>query len=342
MNNTVPTISDIADILFDENASYGEILSATKVYKDLLYAVSNFNLDLPEATQDTFTTSGKAIAPKWAATCLDDFMRTRKFCIGLLKAVQAKKLTSTGKVQVLYAGTGPFAALVLPLTTRFSCEEVSFTLLELNDYSFQILEKTIAHFKLRDYIDEMKHVDATQYVIPKPESIDILLTETMTHALKSEHQVAISYRLLSQLPEDVILIPEEIQLNLLAVNAEILDANQKSLEAPRPYFDRLGNLFTINTEEIRKHQNQFNTGFPNFTFPARNIPIPPTINMRYHYISVETYIVIYKDEILEANESGLSTLLKLTDLNSMLTSITAVQGTYVCGPTPGLQCRLIN
>jgi hypothetical protein len=342
MHNSELSFSQIANILFDEDASYGDILLATRAYKELLYLATEFNEDLSEAGSDSFTTSGKVIAAKWAGKCVDDYLRTKRFCLGLLKAVQFKKTQSKAKVHILYAGTGPFAALALPLITKFSPEEIAFSFLELNNYSFQILEKTIIHFNIQEYIHAVEQCDATNYVVPNPDEIDILLTETMTHGLKSEHQVAISYRILSQLSEEAILIPKEIQLNLLAVNEDIRDANQKSFDTPRPYFDRLGNLFTLNADEIRKHQKFFNAEFPNITFSEREIMIPTNVNSKFHHISVETQIEIFDDQRLETDESGLTSLLKLTDLNQMLSHISTIVGVYVCGDMPGLQCRLKN
>lgn len=337
-----PDLAPIAAIIYQDNASYGEVLQATKAYRQLLYNATEINMELPEATADTFTTSGKAIASKWAGMCVDDFLRTQRFCKGVLKAVTSRKQESNEIIHIVYAGTGPFAALVLPLTTRFSAEEICFTLLEVNDYSFKMLKKTIAYFKLDAYVRHMEQCDATDYEFVNPQQVDILLTETMTHALKSEHQVAISYRMLSQLPESTILIPEEISLNLVAVDAEILDRNQKSLDPPIPYFERLGNFFTLNKKEIRKFQDEFNMGFPNFNFPEVSIIVPPNSNMKYHYLSVETRIHIYEDEVLEIDDSGLTSLMKLVDFNPLLTTVSAVAGRYICGQNPGLQCRLIQ
>ena len=46
--------------------------------------------------------------------CVDDIMRTRRFVRGVYHAMADMLNAREGKINLLYAGTGPFAMLVLP------------------------------------------------------------------------------------------------------------------------------------------------------------------------------------------------------------------------------------
>lgn len=333
-------LDEIAEIIYNDESSFGELLMAVKAYGILLSEATGFDIDVPEAQTDIFTDSGKVIASKWARLCVDDYLRTKRFSNGLYKAILSKKEEGKEKIHILYAGTGPFATLVLPLTRRFSPNEISFTLLELNDHSFQNLEKVVAHFGIEDYITDMEKCDATTYKVSDDSEVDILLTETMTHGLKSEHQVSISYNLLSQLSEDTILIPEEIQLDLVAVNSEIQDANARSMDEPKPYYRKLGRLFTLSKSEIKTHSDSFKSNFPNFTFPEKLVEVPADTNRKYNFLAIGTYIKIFGSEVLDYNDSGLTVMLNLMELNPMMTTVSEISGSYVCGENPGLNCRI--
>ena len=95
--------------------------------------------------------SGKALAPFFAAACIQDPLRTKKFARGVFQAVSAAQKRFPGeRLHLLYAGTGPFATLVLPLCTVFSPAEIGFTLLEVQPESIGHLHKVIEVFELQE------------------------------------------------------------------------------------------------------------------------------------------------------------------------------------------------
>jgi hypothetical protein len=340
MNTPLTELSAIADLLYDKNSKYGEIFEASRRLRNLLQAACNkdFMDDIDDGT--IYTNSGKAIGIKWASMCVDDIMRTKKFCNGIFMAIEKLKAKNKGKVHILYAGTGPFATLIIPLISRYSPKEVSFTLLEINPESFEGLTNTIQYFNAQDYVTEMTLCDAIDYEIPKDLQVDILVSETMMHGLKSEQQVAICCKLLSQIENDVIMIPEEVNLNLLAINRAKRNIFKQQMNGDLQYFKRLGNLFTFNKEIIKKHQEAFLSAFPNYKFPEISLPIPFDTNLGFDELSIETHIKVFEDEYLEIDESSLTVLLKLMPLNAMLQTVKILHTNYVCGEHPGLQCRL--
>jgi len=342
LNTALTELSDIADILYNKDAHYGQIFEASRRLRDLLQIACNKDY-MDRIEDDTiYTSSGKAIGIKWASLCVEDIMRTKKFCNGIFMAIEKLKAENKEKVHIIYAGTGPFATLIIPLISRYSPEEVSFTLLEINPESFEGLTNTIQYFSAQDYVTEMTLCDAIDYEIPKNITVDILLSETMMHGLKSEQQVAICCKLLSQIENDVILIPEEVDLNLLAVHSDKRTIFKQQMNGDLEYFKRLGNLFTFNKEIIKEHQETFLSAFPNYKFPEISLPIPNDTNLGFDELSIETHIKVYEDQVLEIDESSLTVLLKLMPLNAMLQTVKILHAHYVCGEHPGLQCRLEN
>lgn len=343
MNEAKKKLSEISSVLFREEVTYGEIFETVKDYKSLLEKATSINFEDSQTSENIFTEAGKAIGPKWAGLCVDDVFRTQKFCKGLLKAVYEKqKDKPSKKIQILYAGTGPFATLALPLVTIFSPDEISFTFLEINKLSFKGLQETISYFGIENYISELHHCDATTYKVNPEKHIDIVVIETMMSSLKGEHQVAITFNLINQLPKNVLLIPEDVSLHVLAVNSERRFANKISSEQPITYFKKLGTLFTLNKSEILKHSDKYFKEFPNYEFPEKKILIPRKLVQNFDELHVETSITIFKDEILKIDESGLTTLDNFHLFRSMMTPSKYLVSTYMCGQKPGLYFNFKN
>ena len=202
---------------------YQGLFNLSKEYYDFLVEV--INLD-PEAEQNRsnrkYFDNGYAIGLTWAAMCIKDIMRTKKIVDGLYQAVCDVHKTNGGKpVHILYAGTGPFATLVLPLTARFTSRELQFTLLEVNEDSYNCVIKLFNTLNLDDYIQHSEQVDATKWILPIDLEVDIFLSETMQKALKCEQQVAICMNIIPQLSREALMIPENIVLKAALIHYEI-------------------------------------------------------------------------------------------------------------------------
>ena len=86
----------------------------------------NFNNEL------IFLASGKAISPSYAALCLLEMSRTAKFLRGINKAIKQKLSEITNRpLQILYAGTGPYGTLLLPLMSLYSPDDFQVDLLDI-------------------------------------------------------------------------------------------------------------------------------------------------------------------------------------------------------------------
>ncbi|NQX38548.1 hypothetical protein HQN84_06795 [Pedobacter steynii] len=198
------------DILHPENF-HDKLAPAVMGYADLLF--EEFDVNASAGRDHIQTINGNAIGTFWAAKCIREIFRTQRFSRALYSSVLGAIGQNKRPIHVLYAGTGPFAALALPVMMMLKPEEVQFTFLEINPESIEVLEKVIDLFDLRAYVKNIHQCDASLWDVPSS-GIDIVISETMSRALIAEPQVAIMLNLASQLPKDVVFLPEEIKVSL--------------------------------------------------------------------------------------------------------------------------------
>src|SRR5690606_3672370 len=133
---------------------------------------------------------------------------------GVYKAlISAIKIFQDTRINILYAGCGPFAPLILPLLPFFKPEQLSVTLIDINQYSIQTIKEIVAELEYEPYIAAITVADATQYTYSKLKTLHLVITETMFQALTREPQVVITRNLAPQLTKGGILIPEEVKIS---------------------------------------------------------------------------------------------------------------------------------
>jgi len=96
MKNYLERLQDIAPAILSEDIDYFELSNALKSYKELLLEISNLEYETEENRDNIALPHGLAIGPTWAARCLDDMMRTKKFVRGIYLAIS--KIKSKNKV----------------------------------------------------------------------------------------------------------------------------------------------------------------------------------------------------------------------------------------------------
>jgi hypothetical protein len=200
--------------------------------------------DLEATTGDTLCLpTGLALAPDLAAQCILDTNRTVAFIRGLSLALdEARRRFPVGVLEVVYAGTGPFAPLVLPLMTARALRDVRFTFLDINRRSTEIVEGLIARLGLGERIPQVICCDATGY--DHPTSIHVVVTETMQRALSAEPFVGIVRNLRRQLAPRGILVPERVTVDLALIDAREEKARWSGAAPPKQH-DRLIRLFEV-------------------------------------------------------------------------------------------------
>lgn len=176
-----------------------------------------FALSLKDSDYNTeiITQGGIAISLKEAALCVDDKLRTVRFIKGIYAAMKELTLRfPSEKINILYAGCGPFATLIIPLLPYLSPDKVTITLLEINPKSIDLITQWLTLPELKHYDINVINCDASTYNKPDHTSLHLVISETMFNGLVREPQLAITANLAPQLHPDGILIPESIDLSL--------------------------------------------------------------------------------------------------------------------------------
>jgi predicted RNA methylase len=245
--------------------------------------------------------SGKAISPAVAAQCLLDIKRTTKFIRGINKAIIHKLDEKLFPVQILYAGCGPYAALITPLLTLYNNQEISIDLLDVNEVSVLSAQKIIKGLKLNNNIGDFLLEDASLFKIKK--EYDIVISETMQAGLRSEPQVAIMQNFFHQMNPNAIFIPEEI-----VVEAKLNTRgnwNAKRLRIENEKRIKIGEVLKVNRQTINEVLNK------------RTFDLCKPDN-EFMELKLYTSIKIFENEFLKEGDSCLTSPVKLMELNKKM------------------------
>ena len=198
-------IIEITSTYFDEEIDYLKLSETTRAYSDILKSMVGKSLDSTDSRNDINFNNGKALGTFWAAECINDIIRTRQFIKGIDSAIKDAMKTK-GSLNILYAGTGPYAALLLPSLLRNQDANINYTFLEINPISFEILKSIILKLDLSNWKIKTYMEDASTYKLDPKNPPDIIISETMQNALAKEQQVPIFLNLMSQCDSKTIFI----------------------------------------------------------------------------------------------------------------------------------------
>lgn len=265
-------------------------------------------------------TSGKAISPAAAAHCLLEMSRTTKFIRGIKQAID-EKLKTKEKVSILYAGTGPYAALVTPLLPFFVPGQVQVDLMDINSNSLQSALNIIKSLSLDSYVKDVYCVDASSCKVEKP--YDVVISETMQAALKKEPQVAIMQNLIPQTPADSIFIPESITVSAALNSRGSWNAEIGQIENTQRI--ELGKIFTIDKQHLE-------------TELFRNELIVPGEINDCTQLGLYTDIQVYGTHALGENDCSLNIPLKLSEVNC--SGGETLRFWYEQGEVPGIRFQI--
>lgn len=319
---------------FKDKLDYSKLSSASKEYKCILNELCEQDMNAEVGRNDIELDNGKALGTFWAALCLDDLLRTRKFIRGINNAIK-KKLNSQKPLHILYAGTGPFATLILPLILRYSKKDIKYTFLEINPFSFQILQNVIFKIGLEEYDITFVKEDATKYQIDSKNEPDIIISETMQNALAKEQQVPIFLNLMSQIKGDSIFIPEKIELTIGLKEKGI---PIEELEAK--HYHKEQKVFEVSKESMFPSNRSEKQTTREVTFAKKRTVIGNQKLAKYDELVIITEIQVYKNEKIVINESGLTTPIYIQDISDNLKGSIIIDTQYKISSEPKLEYKI--
>jgi hypothetical protein len=343
MQNYLEQLRSITEILLKPEDDFGEISSAINNLFSLFSEVTELQADDERNRKDIYISKGKAIGTTWAALCVKELMRTKYFLRGLYGGIkEAQNRFPNTRIHILYAGTGPFAALAIPMTAIFSSEEISFTLLEINPASIAHLEKCICAFQAENYINEIVQCDATAYQTDKSNPIHIVLTETMLNALQKEPQVSITMNLVPQMLPEGILIPQNIR-----IDAALLSPKKNAERMTNPdfgnqkYYHPLKTIFELNKTTPKQHPIKRIADISSYAFPEVLTELPEDLEPGYNELDLLTSIQVFGDVELAYNQCSLNLPKKLMHIDQNTLSSRKIMFQYVISEKPGFQYRFV-
>jgi hypothetical protein len=319
----------------------GELLSPELYYLKVRHAcldlftffTDSTGLDLNDKKNQEHipTQAGLAVSPYAAAYCVQDFMRTRIFLLGIKEAIDTKLKENPGKpVKILYAGTGPFATLAVPLMAIYGPSDLQFVLMDINPISIKYLQGLIQRLQLQPWIINVVQADATSYTIPDGDKPDIVLSETMKPGLHKEPQVSVVSNLISQCDENTILIPENIKIEVMGVG---------NLTNSPDAISRFQTLFELNALTARQIKN--NPAAVPVIAGGIITTIPDNIDKRLSVIVLGTGITVFNSHRLGQNDSSLTIFHSILSMNTIKTFPAKLLCRYSMKDKPGFSIAVL-
>jgi len=312
-------LHDLSGAILD--AGDGEAAGrACRALYDVLTRTSPFDGRVPGTRTDT----GLALAPLLASHCLLDGPRTAAFARAVLHAIRhaignAQRHAGRRPVEVVYAGTGPFAPLALLVMPHLEPGTAAFTLLDLHAESVDTVRGLIESFGLGEHVRDVVCADATRYRHPRP--VDVLVSETMQRSLAEEPFVSIVRNFRPQLSAAATIVPERVTIHLVS-----LDAPAQPSRWPAPFGGRepLGEVFHV--------QKEGETPGP------VTLAVPYVPGSAAKWLALETEVIAGNGTALAPYVSGLTEPEILWDCSPLTPGMTLAFH-YDAGSRPGLRWR---
>lgn len=284
------------------NANVEAVKKLSKFYQQITADKNNFDIS---ADNEKYVAGGQALSTFHAAVCTDDYLRTCYFIKGVYKAIITLQLNFPNRpVKIIYAGSGPFATLLLPLLPLLNENAVEAIILDINSSSVASVKKLIAILNLNKYSLSVLQTDATTYQKPEGWEIDLFVSETMHYGLTAEPQVSITKNFIPQLLPHTIFIPNQIHIDLvytfygkepfIKFNQHPLETTKLQSEPSRKHVERLFSIDKHSTKLLNNHQIQ-----------TKYYPVPDDLTT-YPDLTVFTEINIFEDLTLKTAESVLT------------------------------------
>lgn len=316
-------IQDLSAILLDPAFDLDAVNRACSELYNVFCAAAASAAQATQTTADQRLASGLALSPALAANCLLDGRRTRAFARGALEAIRdATRRHPSAVVEVLYAGTGPFAPLAFLIMPFVDRKRVRFTLLDIHAESARSVSALVRVLGAGDCVREVVCADATTY--RHPASLDVVITETMQRSLAEEPFVAIVRNMRPQLAPGGVIVPERVTVELALVDPATEQARWNGGPGRPQRSTSLGKVFEI---EAAQEWPEVRNG--------------TTIDVRCdgaaagQWLALHTRIVTYQVEVLEPYASGLTTADILWSA-SPVTRDLSLEFRYVDGSRPGV------
>ena len=294
LDNLQRVLTEQVEVLLKLPKSVGITTPVTNKMTEILAEISGVSADFNMSEwSDKSTAYGIAISPVQAARCCRETLRTQVFLKAVLQAIQ-EALKKQQTVHLLYAGTGPFGTIVLPLLFMFTAKQLQVTLLDIHQENIDAIRRVVTALGIEQQIKEYVCADASCWQPEDGEEFDIVVSETMNTFLRREPQVAIFAHLQQFLIPDGVLIPENIKLD-----SWLMD--ETSLTVSDNLVTHIGEVFSLNKKSAKQvHEQGFDALKGNLQLPV--------LDKLSSKIAFTTRIQVYGEHQLLDGECSLNML----------------------------------
>ncbi len=321
------TLTVIIDTILNESSSatclQGALDQFARICSDVSGIVPDSSFD--SWADDTFLDGGMAINPQAAAYCIKDYHRSVMFIRGVYAAINVvqERFTDT-PVNILYAGCGPFATLLLPLLGKFKSGELDIHLLDIHQESLDSVKQLISYFGFKNHSINLLQEDACSY--QHPNTLHLIIAETMQKSLEQEPQLAVTANLAPQLELQGIFIPEKIEVELCLALWE----NEKELFKRFNNIDpdvlietgkrhSMGTIFTLLPEQAAAQMDgaSYNKNTSTLELNSQTVQIPSVDSLESYDALMFTRIQVFEQYHLKDYEADLTLPHKCYDLSPL-------------------------
>ena len=315
-------LKNIADTLFDEASSPAQLQAALNAFVQLCSAVGGVIPDrsFDAWAGDSLLQDGVAISPEAAAHCVHDTQRSVVFIRAAFAAIKtAKKRFANGPIDILYAGCGPFATLLLPILGRFNPEELTVHLLDIHQPSLDSVDSLIRHCGLQGHRISYIQADACHY--QHPSNPHVIIAETMQKSLEQEPQFAVTANLAPQLQANGIFIPQKVEVALCLAKLEDETAAFKRGDALDPNAlveagnrHPLATVLCLTPEHAPRLRQQASPSHGSLALNPIHVTIPTTVHLDDFDALLFTRVQAFEQHQLLDYESEITLPLRCSEL----------------------------
>jgi len=312
------TFTNSLRLIFDHPEQRGLIHTEMQTWYRIFQQSTQVDAFDFNATPSIMLPTGEALGTAGAAFCLLEAQRTAVFLRGITQAIRdLQQHFPNERIRILYAGCGPFATLLTPLTAIFTAQQVGWHLLDVNQNSLNSVHHLYQALNLQPYLLDTQLADATTFVMPTTNPFHLVISETMQRALQNEPQLAIMLNLIPQLQPRALFLPQCIAIHA----ALLLPSNSSTDEVLPPTFQTLATIYEVGQSTATPPQQT------PLTIPPLDTPAD---------LHLTTGIQVYKNETLSGNDTSI-TLPK--DLRRRLHGGEHLIFRYQWQPHPGFICE---
>lgn len=190
-------------------------------------------------TRQYICASGLILSPDHCITSIRDTLRMRAFIRGIDQGLSNLRAQTSERLHLVYPACGPFAPLLLPLlsfyqqTGKYTHEDLSVTLIDLQEGAVASLWTLINKFGLQAYMNDVICMDALEY--RSTQKVHMVVLEAMQHGFSREGHFALARHFGNLLHETGIFIPQEVSVRAVLNVAQREFVDQWNFDEKRDY-----------------------------------------------------------------------------------------------------------